>query len=134
MSTRKGNAAPLELTIDAQAFALALNQAARGCSSRNSAEVLRAVRLDASGETLTLTEGCTRIPDSELAELCDENGFPSVADRLASGETQEEATAYMLGVPIGEPDDDCGPYFYDDAAGRWLAAYIAWLHRGDAQK
>ena len=59
-----------------------------------------------------------RITDAELAELCDRNGWPSVGERLASGETQAEATAYLVGeAPI-----------YDDGEARWLQDYLESLH------
>lgn len=69
----------------------------------------------------------TRISDDELARICDEEGFPSVGDELAQGKTQEEATEYMVGVPVGGSDDDT--CYYDDVGGRWLKEYVEQLHQ-----
>ena len=66
-----------------------------------------------------------RISDTELAELCDRNGFPSVGDELAAGKTQEAATDYMVGRSF---DEEYG-YPYEDAEGHWLREYVEWLHR-----
>jgi len=55
-----------------------------------------------------------RISDAELTVLCDSNGCPSVGDRLAQGQSQEQATAYLVRQPA----------LYDDSEGRWLHDYI----------
>lgn len=60
-----------------------------------------------------------RIDDRELADICDRNGFPSVGDRLAIGQTQEQATAYMVSSASS---------FYNDGEGQWLKAYVSKLH------
>lgn len=59
-----------------------------------------------------------RIPDDELADLCERNGWPSVGQYLADGWSQEGATAYVVGVPPR----------YSDGEARWLQDYLELLH------
>jgi hypothetical protein len=59
-----------------------------------------------------------RITNRLLADYCEHNGYPSVGENLAAGQTQEEATAYLLDQPP----------WYDDGEGRWLADYVRALH------
>jgi len=88
-----------------------------------------------------MTEQITKaaISDDELADICDRNRCPSVRDKLASGQTQAQATAYLRGLPILAPDaPDDADGFYDDGEGHWLKHYIegalcaACDHRWDA--
>lgn len=58
-----------------------------------------------------------RIADAELCEILERNGYPSAAERIASGEDQASATAYIRGQT---------PY-YNDGEGQWLQDYIEGL-------
>jgi hypothetical protein len=65
-----------------------------------------------------------RISDAELGKMCEDNGWPSVAENLGYGQTQEQATAYLVGE---------GP-IYEDGVGEWLVAYVEWLHGEERQE